>query len=1354
MQSLNMDLVYDQIRRTSSVASVLDVGCGEGYLVYKLLENGADAYGIDLAPAVTQQAAAWAPGRFVQGDASNLPFGDNAFDTVVTTRVLDSISSEDLPAVLAEIRRVARRFVFAIVASGSRSREAWDRVFLDRGFSRHPLIQTLVPFGVPENEQSLILAYEKIPSATLARYPLSQLKLERDLHMDMLREPGVRSDAHIARYQLAASYVRTGDVVVDAACGLGYGSALLADASLASRIIGIDESESAIEYAGAVFGPLRPQLEFRRGDVLDLRQFPTASVDLVVSFETLEHIAEPEKFLAEIARVLTPGGRLIGSVPNLWVDETGNDPNPYHLHVYDCDKLTEQCREYLKMEQLYQQNAEQETEQGREAASLFEIDADGKNTQGKPEWILIVAAKDPQSGTHVEYRETVYAESGHEPSNVTAYARDYANPWLVRSLVNISSRFRSSELLKEMAADVQAAEGLRTADYGAALCIEGYQLIRTTSAGFKMVDAYLSRAEAYLAQDADSAHAYRWHLSIQFLIGKIQMLVGRRRDAKETFRALSERDALRFSPLLGTKTIGAAFYSGWLSALDGDMDSATRAWQHGVTETHRLLQGDWRDIWASPSNPLPFGLLEVGDVADVGSRCALALKYADRLSRQPALFWKLIEDHSKTLQNESSRFRSLERTPVGARPVDGSAASLGAMRAMNAGRPLFVWGAGSLGRQLASNLIDVGVTPAGFIDSNSNKAGTLVMDLPVTGPEIVSADTTVRPFVVIGSMHVDSIREALVESGLREGVDFVAMLDFAILKEVKALYDASIRLASSQKAKAPRCLMYYPWNLDERSGALALFLSYSKALKQAGYRLDCYAARSAPNSLNSSSGGLYYGVFENVFSPPDGDSPVTRHLESIGGMCEDPGLPEKIGRDEASMVAAGVLAAIANYDVIGIQYTRCHSLKKMLPPGMPVVLFTHDLDSLVRRQSEFIEGAPAEYALEDEAARLKPFDLVTVVGPSDRQALHAVAPDLPIVEAPFTLCEEDVAVVREESPGVLLWVSSAAPFHRLSFQWFWQWVWPTIRAARPECRLLIAGRLSEVAEELGAGADAQVSIRGVVDDLNELYCQADVLVAPYYYGLGIKTKVVEAFAKGIPVVTTTLGIHNTHVLPGREALVADDADAYANHVIELVSCPARRAELVRNGREYLRRHHHPGQSLKDFVTSFDEVRRKKKASSKARAGAVRELSEPLRHLVPWVIQRCHGDGVRSVVLYGAGSHTRLLIPIWRAMGGLPIRKIVVSGSVTEPTCLGIPVVSAADFEPSHDQGIVLSSQGFEHAMAVSCRDRWPQSKVYPIWKPLHQAQPATEFETSCQAKIPTELYELEGSYEHTASLPV
>ncbi len=245
----------------------------------------------------------------------------------------------------------------AVSTAQGMDRSWWDRTFFEAGFRKHPATQQLVGFEALESEGAHIeLAYEKIPPDALRRYPLETLAAERDLHMDMLRESGRRSDAHIARYALAGGLVHDGGLVVDAACGLGYGAAILGERTGVGRVIGVDISRYAVEYARASYG-VPERISFRLGDATDLGFLDDGSVDLVVSFETLEHLREPRRLLAEARRVLRPGGRIIVSVSNDWTDETGRDPSPQHMHEYDWTKLEHQMAEHFRLEAAWAQVA-------------------------------------------------------------------------------------------------------------------------------------------------------------------------------------------------------------------------------------------------------------------------------------------------------------------------------------------------------------------------------------------------------------------------------------------------------------------------------------------------------------------------------------------------------------------------------------------------------------------------------------------------------------------------------------------------------------------------------------------------------------------------------------------------------------------------------------------------------------------------------------------------------------------------------------------------------------------------------------------------------------------------------------
>lgn len=113
---------------------------------------------------------------------------------------------------------------------------------------------------------------------------------------------------HVARYLLAAQ-LASGRRVLDVACGEGYGTALLA-AGQAATTVGVDIDHPTVERAAA-----RYPCEFRQADLAAL-PFADHSFDLVVSFETIEHVSDAEAALTELARVLAPGGLLIISTPN------------------------------------------------------------------------------------------------------------------------------------------------------------------------------------------------------------------------------------------------------------------------------------------------------------------------------------------------------------------------------------------------------------------------------------------------------------------------------------------------------------------------------------------------------------------------------------------------------------------------------------------------------------------------------------------------------------------------------------------------------------------------------------------------------------------------------------------------------------------------------------------------------------------------------------------------------------------------------------------------------------------------------------------------------------------------------
>ena len=139
---------------------------------------------------------------------------------------------------------------------------------------------------------------------------------------------------HWHRYRLAARFVEGKDVL-DIACGEGYGSDLLAE--LSRSTVGVDLAEEAVSHASRTYR--RENLRFLVGST-DAVPLPDASVDVVVSFETIEHHDRHERMLQEIRRVLRPGGiGLISSPDRAVYSELMGYRNPYHVKELDRKEL-------------------------------------------------------------------------------------------------------------------------------------------------------------------------------------------------------------------------------------------------------------------------------------------------------------------------------------------------------------------------------------------------------------------------------------------------------------------------------------------------------------------------------------------------------------------------------------------------------------------------------------------------------------------------------------------------------------------------------------------------------------------------------------------------------------------------------------------------------------------------------------------------------------------------------------------------------------------------------------------------------------------------------------------------------
>lgn len=126
---------------------------------------------------------------------------------------------------------------------------------------------------------------------------------------------------HLERYHWAASQLPAG-LILDLACGVGYGSVIIAGRDEASRVVGADLSADALGIAAHQYP--HPRVRYVRGNGSTWAR--DARFDGVCSLETIEHVENPEAFVVDLAGVLRPGGILVASVPVT----PSVDANPHH----------------------------------------------------------------------------------------------------------------------------------------------------------------------------------------------------------------------------------------------------------------------------------------------------------------------------------------------------------------------------------------------------------------------------------------------------------------------------------------------------------------------------------------------------------------------------------------------------------------------------------------------------------------------------------------------------------------------------------------------------------------------------------------------------------------------------------------------------------------------------------------------------------------------------------------------------------------------------------------------------------------------------------------------------------------
>ncbi|MHB1172814.1 MAG: glycosyltransferase, partial [Lacisediminihabitans sp.] len=224
-------------------------------------------------------------------------------------------------------------------------------------------------------------------------------------------------------------------------------------------------------------------------------------------------------------------------------------------------------------------------------------------------------------------------------------------------------------------------------------------------------------------------------------------------------------------------------------------------------------------------------------------------------------------------------------------------------------------------------------------------------------------------------------------------------------------------------------------------------------------------------------------------------------------------------------------------------------------PDTPVVFDTVDLHFLREQRRADLGDAGGKHkgalaTRELELALVRSADSTLVVSDYEKEVLGELVPAAPIFVLPNA--HDSVAVGSTARRTEISFIGSFQHDPNAdAVRWLVKDIFPRIKSRLPLARLTIVGR--NPPSDVVAAAPPGVEFLGWVEDLEPIHARSIVSVAPLRYGAGVKGKVGEAWAHGVPVVMTTTAAEGMQVEPGKTALVADDAESFAEAVVRLYS---------------------------------------------------------------------------------------------------------------------------------------------------------------------------------------------------------
>ena len=294
---------------------------------------------------------------------------------------------------------------------------------------------------------------------------------------------------------------------------------------------------------------------------------------------------------------------------------------------------------------------------------------------------------------------------------------------------------------------------------------------------------------------------------------------------------------------------------------------------------------------------------------------------------------------------------------------------------------------------------------------------------------------------------------------------------------------------------------------------------------------------------------------------------ATHNVRSAGNLIKSyiAGIPINVYRNKQPALARQISQVANDFDVILLDHFESAQFVPASFKGK-VVFHAHNATYLMWERFTRSDAALSyRIATAIETSRIKRYERdlcrradIVFAAPNDIEHLVAIGAERSKCKVTYHLGDDSQLTLQDmvfkETSKQLLYVGTLNWEANIDgLLWFFESIWPEVLEKDPDIVLKIVGKnpdpsLIEAAKDL-----RNIEFTGFVEDLEPLYKQSRVFIAPLRYGSGIKVKVLNAMCRGIPVVTTAIGAEGLDVQSGKHLAISNPLNNMSNDILNLIN---------------------------------------------------------------------------------------------------------------------------------------------------------------------------------------------------------